>query len=170
MMMGSVATQAGYVGHTSFFPGLAAQIPASHLPCDGAAVSRTTYVALFTAIGTIHGVGDGSTTFNLPDLRGRAPVGMDNMGTAAGAADRITAAWADTEGGSGGAETHTLDTTEIPAHTHNVQTRNSSGAGTTRIQQATDGAASDTATESTGGGGAHNNLQPALAGYWIIQF
>jgi microcystin-dependent protein len=45
------------------------------LPCDGAAVSRTTYASLFTAIGTLHGAGDGSTTFNVPDMRGRVAVG-----------------------------------------------------------------------------------------------
>lgn len=46
-----------------------------YLLCDGSAVSRTTYAALFALIGTTYGVGDGSTTFNLPDLRGRVPVG-----------------------------------------------------------------------------------------------
>lgn len=49
--------------------------PGGFLPCDGSAVSRTTYAALFTAIATAWGVGDGSTTFNVPDLRGRAAVG-----------------------------------------------------------------------------------------------
>jgi hypothetical protein len=56
------------------------------LLCDGRAVNRVEYSDLFGAIGTTYGVGDGSTTFNLPDLRGRASVGPDNMGTAAGAA------------------------------------------------------------------------------------
>jgi microcystin-dependent protein len=49
---------------------------AGWLACDGAAVSRTTYAALFAAIGTAYGAGDGSTTFNVPDYRGRAPVGV----------------------------------------------------------------------------------------------
>jgi hypothetical protein len=49
--------------------------PSGWLLCDGTAVSRTTYSALFAAIGTSYGAGDGSTTFNLPDLRGRVPVG-----------------------------------------------------------------------------------------------
>lgn len=48
--------------------------PAGWLPCDGAAISRTTYAALFTAISTAYGTGDGSTTFNVPDMRGRVPV------------------------------------------------------------------------------------------------
>ena len=52
--------------------------PSGWLKANGAAVSRTTYAALFTAIGTTYGVGDGSTTFNLPDLRGEFPRGWDD--------------------------------------------------------------------------------------------
>lgn len=59
--------------------------PEGWLMCDGAEISRTTYAALFSVIGTTYGVGDGSTTFNLPDLRGEFIRGLDNMGTAAGA-------------------------------------------------------------------------------------
>ena len=52
--------------------------PSGWVECDGSALSRTTYVALFTAIGTTYGTGDGSTTFNLPDLRGEFLRGWDN--------------------------------------------------------------------------------------------
>jgi microcystin-dependent protein len=52
--------------------------PAGWLLCDGAAISRTTYAALFTAIGTKYGVGDGSTTFNVPNLKGKVPIGLDS--------------------------------------------------------------------------------------------
>lgn len=62
--------------------------PAGWLMCDGSAVSRTTYADLFLAIGTAYGSGDGSTTFNLPDFRGRFARYNDNMGT--GAAGRDT--------------------------------------------------------------------------------
>ena len=65
-----------------------ATIPAGFLLCDGRAVSRTTYAALFGVIGTTYGSGDGTTTFNLPDLRGRVPVGVDsdtNLGRQSGA-------------------------------------------------------------------------------------
>ena len=64
--------------------------PAGHILCDGIAVSRTTYSALFGVIGTTYGAGDGSTTFNPPDLRGRALFGVDNMGGTA--ANRVTSA------------------------------------------------------------------------------
>jgi microcystin-dependent protein len=59
----------GIIGHTVALP--VSSAPAYALLCDGSAVSRTTYAALFAAIGTAHGTGDGSTTFNLPDYRGR---------------------------------------------------------------------------------------------------
>ena len=59
--------------------------PEGWLMCDGSAVSRTDYAALFSVIGDTYGVGDGSTTFNLPDLRGEFVRGLDDMGTAQGA-------------------------------------------------------------------------------------
>lgn len=86
------------------------------LLCDGRAVSRATYAALFTAIGTTYGAGDGSTTFNLPDFRGRVAVGPDNMGTAAGDAARL--AGPDARGQVGGAENVALTEAQLPAHTH----------------------------------------------------
>lgn len=59
--------------------------PSGWLMCDGAAISRTVYADLFNAISTVYGAGDGSTTFNLPDFRGRFARYMENMGTPAGA-------------------------------------------------------------------------------------
>jgi microcystin-dependent protein len=82
--------------------------PTGYLLCDGTAVSRSTYSALFAITSTTYGVGDGTTTFNLPDLRTRVPVGKNATGTFA------------TLGGTGGAETHTLTSAEMPAHVHSV--------------------------------------------------
>lgn len=81
--------------------------PTGWLLCDGSAVSRASYADLFTLIGTTYGVGDGSTTFNLPDLKGRVPVGRN---AADGSFDVL--------GESGGAKTHTLTTAEMPNHAH----------------------------------------------------
>jgi microcystin-dependent protein len=85
-------------GTIAGFGGTAA--PTGWLLCDGAAVSRTTFSALFTAIGTAYGVGDGSTTFNVPDLRQRFPLGKATAGTGS------------TLGGTGGLidHVHALDT------------------------------------------------------------
>lgn len=91
-------------------------VPAGWLECYGQAVSRTTYAELYAAIGTTYGVGDGSTTFNLPDLRGRSIFGEDDMGGTS--ADRITSAVAgfdgDTLGATGGAQSYTLLRTDLP--------------------------------------------------------
>ena len=93
--------------------------PTGWLLCDGSAVSRTSYADLFSAIFTTYGSGDGSTTFNVPDLRGRFPLGKDNMGGTS--ANRVAAAQADVLGGSGGEEMHTLTVPEIPPHSHTPQ-------------------------------------------------
>lgn len=90
----------------------------------GQAVSRTTYASLFALTSTTFGTGDGSTTFNLPDLRGRTIFGLDNMGGTA--ASRITSAGSSidgtTRGATGGSEKHKLTITEMPAHAHNAST------------------------------------------------
>ncbi len=70
--------------------------PAGWLLCDGSAVSRATYATLFAAIGTTWGPGDGATTFNLPDMRGRVAAGRDDMGGAA--AGRLTIPGSGTQG------------------------------------------------------------------------
>ncbi|MCP3855050.1 MAG: tail fiber protein, partial [Actinomycetia bacterium] len=91
-------------------------VPSSWLLCDGSAVSRTSYANLFTEIGETFGVGDGSTTFNLPDMRGRVALGLDNMGGSS--ANRVTAAAADSLGGADGDEKKTIATGNLPSHTH----------------------------------------------------
>ena len=77
--------------------------------CDGSLVSRTTYAALFAVIGETYGAGDGSTTFALPDLKGRAIVGRDAAQTEF-----------DVLGETGGAKTHTLTSAQMPAHVHAI--------------------------------------------------
>ena len=146
--------------------------PTGWLLCDGSAVSRTTYAGLFAILSTTYGAGDASTTFNVPDMRGRVPVGV---GTGTGGGSSGTGA---PTGGSAltavargtwkGAETHTLTEAEMPAHTHTSGVFTTGGIGTPAA--ATGANATPTTTSSTGGGGAHNNVQPVMGLNFIIKY
>ena len=144
--------------------------PVGWLFCYGQQISRASYAALFAVIGTTYGVGDGSTTFNLPDLRGRIPLTKDNMGGTS--ANRVVAAAADTLGGSGGAENHTLTISEIPSHDHRV-VASGNVAVTTSTNQVSNGSGGGTwsapQTGATGGNGSHNNMQPYLTLNYLIK-
>jgi microcystin-dependent protein len=109
--------------------------PTGWLLCEGQAVSRTTFARLFDAIGTTYGTGDGSTTFTLPNLRGRVPVGRD-----------ITQTEFDVLGETSGAKTVTLDATQIPAHNHTGIT-------------SSDGAHTHTFSGTTTKTGSHSHTQ-----------
>ncbi len=173
------ATYSEPAGIIKIFAGPESILPEGYLICDGAAVNRTTYASLFTAIATRYGSGDGSTTFNIPDLRGRVPAGVDNMGGVA--ANRLTSTTMSPDGNtlnaSGGsqllqAHTHTLTD---PGHVHAYTTVGSSGAagGAPNLQSGTAGA--NTASATTGitaastGGGAGQNVQPTLLINYIIK-
>src|SRR6185437_10587695 len=94
-------------------------------------VSRSQFAALFAVIGTAFGAGDGSTTFNLPDLQGRVPVGA---GAGSGLTNRVLAA-------KGGEENHTLSVAEMPSHGHTA-TPSWSGGDVPAIFQGTANAGS----------------------------
>ena len=152
-------------------------LPSGFLWCAGQNVSRTTYSALFTAIGTTHGAGDGSTTFGVPDLRGRVGVGRDDMGGSA--ANRVTNAGSGitgtTLGASGGAQNFTPSISKMALHGHpfvmgetNLGSPNGAPArATTGITShgPHTGAASTTAGQQIGGeggGAAQETMPPAL--------
>ena len=170
-----IGKKEAYLTFLRAFPGLGmpyfgTTAPDGWLLCDGSAISRTTYAALFGIIGTTFGVGDGSTTFNVPDMRGRTAVALDNMGGSS--ANRITGAWADSLGGADGEETHTLTEAEIAAHTHDMAytaaTNTTATGGFTRVTGLGSGL-NIGASASAGGGGAHNNVQPSIALNFIIK-
>lgn len=173
-----------------------ATLPSGFLFCDGSAVSRTTYASLFAAIGTLWGAGDGTTTFNLPDLRGRTLAGADNMnGSAAGRLTGYSLAVA------GGEQTHTLDVNELanhghsdgghghavtdPEHDHGYQRFGSAFAASSgsssefagaNVADATSASATGISIQTgfanittTGGNAAHNNIQPTAAINYLIR-
>lgn len=152
------------------FGGTAA--PAGWVLCYGQAISRTTFSDLFTVIGTTYGTGDGSTTFNVPDLRGRVVAGQDDMGGVS--ANRLTGQSGgvdgDVLGGSGGGETHTLTTAELAAHTHttNVDYSGPLSGGASGQHEfyerpgVTNVGSDNIASASAGSDTAHNNVQPTL--------
>ena len=93
-------------------------IPSGWKFCDGSEISRLEYSDLFSVIGETYGFGNGSTTFNLPDLRGRTLVGKDDMG---GNSANILSTNGNILGFSGGEELHTLTVDEMPHHEHQVE-------------------------------------------------
>lgn len=140
--------------------------PTNFLLCYGQAISRTTYADLFALISTTYGVGDGATTFNLPDLRGRVIAALDNLGGVS--ADVVTDAGADSLGGTDGEEDHTLTTAEMPAHTHSISAISYS-SGSSKATGANSGGNEVTATGSAGSDGAHNTMQPTIFMSYIIK-
>lgn len=138
-------------------------IPLNWLLCDGQAVSRIDYSELFNLIGTTYGSGDGSTTFNLPNYKGRVSVGKDTSQTEF-----------NNLGKKGGEKTHTLTVNEMPSHTHNAinYTNGYTGGSQTNFQTVLSGnevSGTPQAVKSTGGGQSHNNLQPYITSNYIIK-
>ena len=143
--------------------------PARWLLCQGQAISRTTYARLFAAIGTTYGAGNGSTTFNLPNLCGRVPVGMDTEETEF-----------NTLGKTGGEKTHTLTSSENGQHSHSAtgNVRNSGDQFNTTLFTTSSVSTASTGygtsysslvtVASSGSGAAHNNLQPYVTLNYII--
>ncbi len=141
------------------------KVPAGYLECDGRAVSRTQFNRLFSALDTKFGVGDGATTFNIPDLRGRFVLGRDNMGGTS--ADRVIATQSDTLGAGAGEDKVTLNITQLPSHDHSYVAASSSGSGM-NFNGSGDGQVGST-TAATGGNQPHNNLPPFLTLKAIIK-
>jgi len=150
----------GITGTIQMYAGLIA--PSGYLICDGSAVSREIYKNLFDVIGTIYGVGNGSTTFSIPNFKGMVPVGLD-----------ATQTEFDTLGKSSGEKAHILSTPEMPSHNHTFQAWNNTNTDTSDIftnDWRLDPGSGTWGTSNTGGGLAHNNLQPYCTINMIIRY
>lgn len=163
-----------------------ATIPEGWIRLEGGAFSRTTYSKLFSLIGTQFGAGDGSTTFNVPDFRGRTPVGYNSTDSNFNNVGKV-----------GGASSHTLSWNEMPTHSHGVQwvgnhqhsvcmqpysfnDRGISGIDSIRPGESstcalkwevvTGSGSHNHGMDNSGSGWAHNNLQPYISFVWIIKY
>lgn len=160
--------------------------PTDFVFCFGQELSRTEFAELFAVIGTNAGAGNGTTTFNVPDYRGRVSAGRDNMGGTA--ASRLTSAVSGVDGATlgavGGAQGVSLTVPQLAAHTHTGSTASAGahthvivGSGVVNVNSgamlgtvgvgagATSSAGAHTHTmvlDNTGEGVAHNNVQPTL--------
>lgn len=191
----SVGRDGVWPGSIMPWAGDEASVPASWALCNGQAVNRVTEFGLFRAIGTTWGSGNGTTTFNVPDLRGVTLSGRDNMGGTP--ANKLTGF--NTVGVQTGAETVTLTTTNMPAHVHTMAHTHSidppaynfpesilqvgsglSLIGTGGVQvhanvlsfnlpAFTSGASSTADTGSIGSGTPHANVQPTAIVNYIIK-
>jgi len=146
------------IGASYDFAGAAGEIPVGWMQEDGTAISRTTYSKAFAVMGTVFGIGDGSTTFNLPDSRGRSTVG-------AGAGTGLTAR---VLGEIGGEETHSLTTPELAPHAHTIPTV-TAGGGATGFITSTGISSAPINTSTKGSGTGHNNMQPFVVKLKIIK-
>jgi microcystin-dependent protein len=154
--------------------------PNGWLVADGSEVSRIEYPLLFQAIGETYGAGNGSTTFRLPDLRGRVLVGVDGSAGRLGSNDALSQ--------TGGEERHSLTVGEMPSHAHGAYTASNTAwpnignvttpGFMTKISIDDPNVFSpgstvdrgDVTLESTGGGQAHNNMQPYQVVTHIIKY
>ena len=138
--------------------------PDGWLLCDGSEISRDLYSNLFAVINTDFGEGDGSTTFNLPDLRGRMALGLNNMGGIN--SGRVNNQMANQLGGADGEENHQLDIDEMPSRnsymSHEPGTFSGATGGTPMVRSVNSG--------TVGNDQAHNNMPPYIALNYIIKF
>jgi microcystin-dependent protein len=130
---------------------LPTNLPEGCIYCDGSSYTTTDYPVLFGKIG--YSFGGSGANFNVPDLRSRAIIGV---GQGTGLSDR-------TLGQSIGEENHTLNTTELPSHTHSIPATITSLAVEPGELPVLDPFIAPAFTGSAGGDGAHNNMQPSFA-------
>ncbi len=139
------------------YAGVAA--PSGYLLCDGSTFDGDQYPELRDCVGDTYGVHSGNLYY-LPNLKGRVPVGFDSTQTEF-----------DAMGETGGAKTHTLTVSEMPSHSHTADGNlvpRGTGANFRELTDANTGT-NNVTTRSTGGGAAHNNLQPYVVLNYIIK-
>jgi microcystin-dependent protein len=162
-----------------------ATVPSGFLECNGSAVSRTTYADLFAIIGTTYGAGDGSTTFNVPDLQDNVPVGKSNNKALASTGGANTVAVTASGNIAGSTANATLSTAQLASHSHSINYGPNFGGNSSAAKIGSGrniNASNNSDNTGSGSGHAHNMsanfsgntenpsvLQPYLAIIYIIK-
>jgi len=156
---GSNITGIEGIPSATIIPWSDSSIPSGFLECNGAAVSRSTYAALFAIVGTTYGVGDGSSTFNVPDLQDNLPIGKSNnkaLGSTGGA-NTVTST-----GNVGGSTANaTLSSPQLASHSHPANKNSAPGAPSNSEMPYSGAYSNDGGTGGAGGGGGHSHNMSA---------
>ena len=175
-LAGSLGNQTVATG--TIVPWTVSSAPTGYLECDGSAVSRSTYSALFALIGTTYGAGDGSSTFTLPDLKDRVVYGKSSSVSIADTGGSATVTPAGTNAGTA------LSESQLPSHNHTTtitftngttslssSTRLAGGGATTLGTQTydTDNTGSGSTHTHTFSGSSQSTLQPFLCLKFMIK-
>ena len=161
-------------------PWSTSSVPTGFLECDGSAVSRTTYSTLYAAVGTTYGAGDGSSTFNVPNLTDKIAMGKSGTKALASTGGAETVASGGTIGGS--TANSTLSVAQLAQHQHDVLLGNTAGTQGFPHKNTGSGPTTSQTYYSTGQNGAHSHnmsatftgnatsvLQPYLTVIYIIK-
>ena len=138
--------------------------PSGFLLCQGQSVSRVDYADLFEVCSLRYGVGNGTTTFGIPNFQGRVPVGLNGSQTDFSDLGKF-----------GGSRTETLTIEQMPSHNHSVTPNgrligDGDGTGSAGLATTGDGYAFKPLQANAGGGAPHNNLQPFLVVNFAIKY
>ena len=144
-------------------PWSSSSVPTGFLECNGAAVSRSTYSALFAIVGTTYGAGDGASTFNLPDLQDNVAMGKSGTKALASTGGANTVAAEGTVGGS--TANATLSTAQLASHSHPLSVIRPATAGGSQVNAGVSGFPANATTSSAGSGQGHShNMSATFSG------
>jgi microcystin-dependent protein len=170
LVIGRLTGEPGAVPIGTVVPFAGSTAPPGWLECAGQAIDRTTYATLYQAIGNGYGAGNGTTTFNIPNLQGRVPVGAQGL------------TWFQTS--TGGAATVALSTAEMPAHNHGNSGNHEHGIDNAAVTTTVNGTGTSPVAShepgtthfegghthtTVGSGAAHENMPPYLVLMYIIR-
>jgi microcystin-dependent protein len=145
-------------------PWSSASVPSGFLECDGSAVSRSTYSALFAIVGTTYGAGDGASTFNLPDLQDNVAMGKSGTKALASTGGANTVSITATGNVGGSTANATISTSQLASHSHSVPTVSPTNPGSNIVANQSGNAGSKGTTNTGSGTGHSHNMSATFTG------